>query len=253
MPLPRLGFVGCGTIASAMVRGLATLDQPPTALVVSPRSAGKVASLKADFPGLVTVAESNQGVVDACDWVFLGVLPKQAADVVPPLKFRPDQTVCTLMAIVPTQSIVEWVAPVPSNRVFRAVPLPPVQHHACTTILTPPDDGLSELFDALGGTVQVRSEADLTTLQSITSLMGPFYELLRCSRDWAAAQGVDSASASKYVGDIFRSIAEDGKLAGPKPSGFDDLVAEQTPVRRRIDLTPHVARACAACCPPSCA
>jgi len=228
--LPCLGFVGCGTIASAMVRGLCTLDEPPASIIVSPRSASKVAALKVDFPDLVTVAADNQAVVDACDWVFLGVLPQQAEDVVPALRFRADQTVCTLMAIVPTARIVEWVAPVLPERVFRAVPLPPVQHHACTTIITPPDHNIAALFDRLGGSVQVSTEDDLTTLQAITSMMGPFYQLLRCSRDWAAAAGVDRLAASKYVGDIFHSIAVDGKRMGGKLTGFDELVAEQTPV-----------------------
>jgi pyrroline-5-carboxylate reductase len=45
--------------------------------VLSPRGAEKAAALAAEFPLMVSIAADNQGVLDKCDVVFLGVLPKQ--------------------------------------------------------------------------------------------------------------------------------------------------------------------------------
>jgi pyrroline-5-carboxylate reductase len=76
-PPPRYGFVGVGTMSSAIVRGMCTLSTlPMTSIVLSPRGADKVATLKALFPDMVTIAADNQAVLDACDIVFVGVLPK---------------------------------------------------------------------------------------------------------------------------------------------------------------------------------
>ena len=68
MPAPaRYGFVGVGTMSSAIVRGLCTLPFPPPSIVLSPRGAEKAAALAAEFgPQMVRVASSNQEVVDSC-------------------------------------------------------------------------------------------------------------------------------------------------------------------------------------------
>ena len=47
-PPPRYGFVGVGTMSSAIVRGMCTLSAlPMTSIVLSPRGAEKAATLKA--------------------------------------------------------------------------------------------------------------------------------------------------------------------------------------------------------------
>ena len=64
----RLGFVGTGTIAAAMVEGLGG------GAVLSPRGAVVAADLSRRFPG-VTVADSNQAVLDQSDMVVLAMWP----------------------------------------------------------------------------------------------------------------------------------------------------------------------------------
>ena len=51
-----IGFIGVGTMNSAIVRGLCTLPAPPERLVLSPRNAEKAAALAAEFPSLVSTA-----------------------------------------------------------------------------------------------------------------------------------------------------------------------------------------------------
>ena len=88
-----IGFIGVGTMNSAIVRGLCTLPAPPERLVLSPRNAEKAAALAAEFPSLVSVAATNQAVVDAADVVFVGTLPAATEEVLRALKFRASQTV----------------------------------------------------------------------------------------------------------------------------------------------------------------
>ena len=73
-------------MAAAMVEGLDGQD-----IVLSPRGASVAADLARRFPG-VTVAASNQSVVDQCDTVVLSIRP-QVAEVVRALRFRPGQQV----------------------------------------------------------------------------------------------------------------------------------------------------------------
>ena len=92
----RLGFIGTGTITAHIVRGLqgsALADWP---VVLSPRNP-EIAAELAVLP-VVTVAASNQAVVNACDIVILAVRPQIAQDVLSGLRIAPDQLVISLIA-----------------------------------------------------------------------------------------------------------------------------------------------------------
>ena len=101
--LGRLGFVGCGTIASSLVEGLCALPLEkrrkwlPHKLVLSPRGQSNSTRLQKAFPDLVKVVEHNQAVIDASDTVFLALTPQHAREAIEPLVFRPQQTAVSLM------------------------------------------------------------------------------------------------------------------------------------------------------------
>jgi len=223
----QVGFVGCGTMSSAIVHGLCTLDAPPRSVVVSPRNAEKAAELYEAFPSLVRVAASNQEVLDSSDTVFIGVLPKLAEAVIRDLRFEKRHTVVSLVSTAPLDSLREWLSPVPAASVVRAIPLPPVAKHMGTTLVTPPHDTIVTLFDALGTAVPVDDEVQMQTLMPITCLMGQLYAQQQAAQGWLIAQGIDRAVAAKYVGGVYNTITHDSAAAGPDT--LDHLVAEQTP------------------------
>lgn len=101
-PTTTLGFIGTGTIASAIVRGIATQDTVPIdTIYVSSRSEAKSKVLVESFPTLVTVIPSgkddgdnnnnNQEILDRADIIFLTVLPHQASSVLQQLTFDPER------------------------------------------------------------------------------------------------------------------------------------------------------------------
>jgi len=117
-----IGVIGCGTIASAVITGLAKAQQQkqqqqqeqqqaaatssnvrsemPTIsrISLSRRSEAKSSVLKTTFPHLVTVYDDNQTIVDKSDIVFLCVLNDQTATVLGPLNF--DNKRHTLISMV---------------------------------------------------------------------------------------------------------------------------------------------------------
>ena len=118
-----LGFIGTGAIAAAMVEGLA-----PDRILLSPRGASVAADLAARFAG-VTIAASNQAVVDGSDLVVLSVRPQVAEAVIRALRFRPGQKVLSLIAATGIDHLQDWIGldlsptATASRRSFRPIPM----------------------------------------------------------------------------------------------------------------------------------
>src|SRR3546814_4767767 len=84
---PRLGLIGTGTIAAAIVEGLALSGNEP--ILLSPRNADISAALARRISH-VGVASVNQAVIDASDLVILAVRPQNADAGLGPLRFCPE-------------------------------------------------------------------------------------------------------------------------------------------------------------------
>jgi len=221
-----LGFVGVGTMASAMVEGLCTAPAtPPKSIVLSPRGKARSAALAAKYPSIVRVAASNAEVVDSSDWVVLAVLPKHAEEVFGPLSFRSDQVIINLLASSKNEHIASLVAP--ATTVIRSVPLPPVAVHACPTLCTPHHDGVAAMFNQLGSAVVLDHDWQRELMQGVCCMMGPYYKMLVTITTWLKRRGVPLEKSGPFVAQLFQAITLDAVHCGPK--GFQSLVDEQTP------------------------
>jgi len=227
------GFVGCGTISSAVVRGLCTLETPPKAVFISPRNAEKAAALLAAFPNLVTVASSNQDVIDNAQMVYLGLgspsRPTAAEDAIRELKFTADHTVVSLLSTASMEALQQWCSAggAAPKEIVRAIPLPPVAHHAGACVIAPKHPLTLTVFEALGSSVAVDTEEQMMKMVPVTCLMGQIYAQQKATQGWLVEQGIDAAAAAKWVGAVYHTVTFDAKDAGE--STFDKLVAEQTP------------------------
>mgnify|MGYP006180581059 CR=1 FL=1 len=223
----RFGFVGTGTMSSAIVRGLCTLPEPPASVVVSPRNAEKAAALAAEFPALVTIAKTNQAVLDASDTVFVGVLPAMTELVLRELTFDVRHTVVSLVSTAPFSLLYECCAPVPKASVVRAIPLPPVAKHKGATVMAPQHPAVEALFDSLGTVVAVETEDLMKRMMPVTCLMGQFYAQQRATQAWLESNGIPAAAAAKWTGAVFHCVSYDSAECGPET--LRHLVEEQTP------------------------
>ena len=207
----RLGFVGTGSIAAAMVEGLGG------DAVLSPRGAAFAADLSRRFPG-VTVADSNQAVLDQCDMVVLAVRPQVAEDVVRALRFRPGQTVLSLVAATQIETIRDWIGL--DLTIVRAIPLPFVAERRCVTPIFPPNAEVAALFDRLGQTVECRTVEEFDLMAVGSALMGSYFGLLETAQGWLVDQGLPDASARSYMAGLFANL---GRVAEGSAKGFAAL------------------------------
>ena len=205
----RLGFIGTGNITAAMVEGLGG------GAVLSPRGAAMAADLARRFPG-VTVAATNQAVVDQCDMVVLAIRPQVAEDVVRELQFRAGQKVLSLLAATRVETIRNWIGvDVP---VIRAIPLPFVADRRCVTPIFPPDREVAALFDRLGQAVECQAQAEFDLMAVGSALMGSYFGLLEAAEGWLVERGLPKAAARSYMAGLFANLGMVAEKSG-KTSG----------------------------------
>lgn len=225
----RIGLVGVGTIGSAVVKGLCTPgsgrpDHVPK-FIISPRGAAKAAELARAYPDYITIAKSNQEVVDNVDCVVLAVLPKQAEEVISNLRFRDQQQVISLIAGLGLSKLKELTS---SNADCTCViPLPAVARRMGASLLTPPRPFAEAIFNVLGGCVSVEDETQFKRMLCVTALMGDFYKRQHTIQRWLVDHGIPEAQSARWVGASFATFAADSVNASE--TTFEHLVEEQTP------------------------
>lgn len=206
MSLPTLGFIGCGTITSALVRGFCRSAAPAYSMIVSPRNTGKSAALKAAFPDRVTVAESMQEVADAADIVFVAVLPKAAEEVYTSVRFRREHTVINLVMGCPLTRVRGWIGE--TKNLVHIIPMTFVAEVNGPIILYPENAFVRELLSPLGEIVAAETQAQMKTLQQITGLGASFDTLFRDTVLWGIQEGLSKRTSISYVASFYAALAQ---------------------------------------------
>lgn len=202
----------------------------PRQIVLSPRNAENAAQLAKEYPGVVRVAKTNQEVVDVSTWIVVATPPKPhiSKAVLEPLVFRKEQSVVSLIAGIRADALKKLCGDV--KAIVQAFPLPPAQHHKSTTVLTPRNAEIEDMFAILGKVVPVDDFETAMKISVVSCVMGDFYRHQCAVYEWLCEKGVSSDVATRSVASFFETFnhasleaAEGGR------KGFAHLVAEQTP------------------------
>jgi pyrroline-5-carboxylate reductase len=217
----KVGFIGTGSIAEAVIQGLCTCAQPPDHIWVSPRNQKRAQRLASTY-ARVTVAERNQDVVDHSDWIFITVKPDTAVQVLSELRFREGQQVVNCVSTLKLEQAQTLIdAPV---GLFKAIPLTPIALHLGPVAFTPPDAELRALFDRVGTAVEAENETALRALAAATAQIASFYALQATTQAWLEKNGIAAKEAKAYVSSMYHALAT--LAASPQAPSFDALLNE---------------------------
>lgn len=228
----KIGFIGIGNIAAALVEGFCTPATPRfpgtfsagpgseepdgmaardgitgpggIELFLSPRNEARSKALAARY-ARVTRLESNQAVLDRSEIVIIRVRPPAAAEVLRALHFRADHTVVSLVALLKYADLA--VLAQPAVAVSRAIPMPAAAKHNCPIALYRPAPVVEQLFARVGEPLVVDDEPQLHALWTLTGLITPFYDLLARLSGWAIEHGVAPLTANAYTAHLFQCLA----------------------------------------------
>ena len=221
--LPRVGFIGVGTIAEALIMGMCAGGEQRATFLLSPRNAD-IAKRLAERFSFVEVAGDNQAVIDGSDIIFLAVRPQVAADVLGALKFRQGQRIVSLIATFDVARLRTLVAP--ASTIARAAPLPAVARRLGPLTLYPPIPEVARLLEGLGQLVQLQNESDIDAFWAVSGLMSSYFGWLDEIAGWLARQNLEETQVRPYVAALFEALAVTG--AERAKDGFDRLVVEHS-------------------------
>lgn len=222
----KIGFIGVGNMAQAIIKGL--LESKiigAKSVFCTNRSEGKLQKTS-EFFGIQALT-SNEDLIDQCDVIVLAMKPQDLSAAIDPVAsaFRPGQIVISLAAGVTLRTLEKKL---PDCRIVRVMPnTPTLINKGVTGYLTSEKDvGLEtlveDLFTPLGSVFKVEDEMQFEALMvSCSSGTGFVFELMMYFQDWIEERGFEPDIAKKMVIDTFLGAAMMAKQSGE--TGLEEL------------------------------
>ena len=206
----RIGFLGVGTISTAVIHAMSARDQVHGTLFLSPRSADTTGRLAATYPHCIRL-ESNQAVIDASDMVVVSMRPQQMDEALTGLVFRSEQVIASFVAAMPPSRMAPLVAP--ATRIAQLVPLPPIALHKGPLLICPSIPEVMAAFAGLGDIVVLEDETKIRIISCASAIMSTYYEMQNSMIDWAVGRGLDRSTSALYVRSLLEGLAAAGRHA----------------------------------------
>ncbi|MYM57401.1 NAD(P)-binding domain-containing protein [Thalassovita mangrovi] len=220
----RIGVLGLGTIASAVVEGIAGDGHDIT---VSRRGESHAARLSGMF-GNVSVADNRQ-VVEASEVVILGLMAEVAADLLPGLSFRADQQVITLMAGATLEQVADWVAPARASAIV--MPFPGIARGG-SPIMAQGDMGLlNALFGARNTVYELQDAGEMAAYLAAQAVLSPAVKLVADAAGWLGEHVADPDQGESFLRHLVGSSLEGSDCATllralDTPGGYNQRLRE---------------------------
>jgi len=225
----RIGFIGGGNMAEALIKGLIRGTFPPGEIVVSEPAEERRKILSSRYG--VTLADENLHVVKECDLLILAVKPQIATEVLGEAAsaFSDTKLLISILAGVSTATIEGFFDGSP--RVIRAMPNTPALvgeggTALCAGRFASHDDILKakHVFEAVGIACEV-SEAQMDAVTGLSG-SGPayVYTVIEALADGGVQEGLPRDLALSLAVQTVLGAARMVKESGEHPAVLRDKV-----------------------------
>tara|TARA_B110001452_G_scaffold126933_1_gene105440 strand:+ start:400 stop:1167 length:768 start_codon:yes stop_codon:yes gene_type:complete len=221
----KLGFIGTGKIASAVINGVCSSKIPFNRIYISPRNKLIAQELKKKFKK-ISIAKNNQEIVNKCEWVFLSITPNVGNRIIKNLQFKSSQTIISFISTIKLNQLKKAIKV--KAKIVRAIPLPPISLKKGPVPIFPPNKKVKNFFNNIGTTVEIKSERSSISFWTTSGMMASFYELLNVMTNWLIKKGVKRNNAQKYITSLFLALSEDA-FANSKKNLKNLVKDSQTP------------------------
>jgi len=209
----KLGFIGCGKIASSVIAGISKSSINYEKIIISERNKKISKQIKKQFKK-ISIKKNNQDIVDKSDWIFLSVTPKVGEKIIKNLNFRSDQKVISFISTITLSQLKKMIKR--KVDIVRAIPLPPISLKEGPIPICPPNKKVKAFFDKLGTTVEIKSEKLSINFWSSSGMMASYYNMLDTMSVWLNKKGIKKIDAQKYVTSLFLALSKDAVINSNK-------------------------------------
>jgi len=218
----KIGVLGVGHLAKAMLMGFLRANLSPRQFLLSPRGQAQQLAKEHGFE----LADDNEELVNNCDRVILAVQPKDAPDAVAGLPWRKGQILISVCAGIPLNEL-----PVAPARVVRAMPLTAAEINASPTVCFPSQRDVVALFEHIGIVIGLENEQEFEVASVNAAIYGWVQDLIRLNVQWLVQQSTNSmsdASSERNLATMRRLVsltfAAAGRLIAEKPESMEALL-----------------------------
>ena len=221
----NLGFIGTGNITSDVVSGIDKSKISYKKIILSPRNRKKAQYLKRRFKK-ITIAKSNQEVVDGSDWIFIGVLPKVGEKILSRLNFRKKQIIISFMSTTNYAKLKKIIKK--KLIIIKAIPMPPIRVGKGPVAIFPPNKKVRLFFNKIGTVFEIKNENLLKNFWAISGTMALYFNMLKTLSDWLINKNISKIDAQKYVTSLYLALSNLAYIKSDK--SLKNLVSNsQTP------------------------
>ncbi len=194
----RIGVIGCGTIARAAVEGIVRDGHEIT---VSERSARHSSSLAEAYES-VQIAD-NQGVIDASDILFLGLMAEVAPDVLDSLEFREGQVAISFMAGASLDEADAWVRPARATAIM--MPFPGIAEGGTPIMMYGDAEIVTDIFGARNSIFPLRDADEMAAYLSAQAVLSPVARMVGDAADWLGDRVSDKNQGEAFLRELVAS------------------------------------------------
>lgn len=235
----KIGFIGCGNMASAMIGGiLASGALKPEEIIASNHTMPKLEKAKADFK--IDVTQNNREVAACSEILVLAVKPQFYAKVIEEITDDvPENTIVVSIASGKTIEKIESMFG-RNLKLIRTMPNTPALVREGMTALCPSEmvteeelNEVTHLFDSFGKS-EIVSEAMMDSVVAVSGSSPAYvFMLIEAMADAAVMGGMPRAKAYTFAAQSVLGSAKMVLETGKHPGELKDMVC--SPAGTTID------------------
>lgn len=192
MIMMKLGVLGTGTIATAVVHGIADDGHE---IAISPRNKDNAAGLAARYAN-VTIYE-NQAVIDKSDVIFLGLMPDVANSILPELTFKAGQIIVSFIADLTLEEIGAMVSPASAEALM--LPFPNIASGGSVIPMIGEAETVEAIFGKTNSLTVLNNQAEMDAILCAQAVLSPAAKLIKDAALWLEDNGVEMARGEPFL------------------------------------------------------
>lgn len=226
----KIGFLGAGNMAQAMIKGLIEGGLPAKNIYATNRSEGKLLKVAETYK--INPVMNNEELIDKCDVIILAVKPQDLLNALEPItrSFDSLKIVISVAAGIRMERLEKYLQ---GARLARAMPNTPslIGRGVVGYLLNDDEDSgleitVEDLLTPLGHLIRVADEDQFEALMvSCSSGTGFVFEMMMYWQDWIEEHGFSIEEAREMTIQTFLGAS---LLASQAREGIEDLQARVT-------------------------